>query len=97
VTEVSIAPPWLQAAYSKLAPVSMSDFAHCEQTKDSMPAAASIMYASPYTRPTGLGESWGGTVLQDANMNVLMLSTQGCLEMRTSMHGCRYMRRAEGQ
>jgi len=36
VTQVSLAPPWIEAAYPELAPVSMSDFAHCEQTKDSM-------------------------------------------------------------
>mmetsp|Transcript_16338 Transcript_16338/g.49195 ORF Transcript_16338/g.49195 Transcript_16338/m.49195 type:complete len:240 (+) Transcript_16338:168-887(+) len=36
VTEISIAPPWLRAAYSKLAPVSMSDFAHCKPTRTSM-------------------------------------------------------------
>ena len=53
VTQVSLAPPWIEAAYPELSPVSMSDFAHCEQTKDSMPAAASIMYASLHTRPTG--------------------------------------------
>mmetsp|Transcript_11271 Transcript_11271/g.34020 ORF Transcript_11271/g.34020 Transcript_11271/m.34020 type:complete len:207 (+) Transcript_11271:867-1487(+) len=53
VTQVSLAPPWIEAAYPELSPVSMSDFAHCEQTRDSMPAAASIMYASLHTRPTG--------------------------------------------
>jgi hypothetical protein len=36
VTQVSLAAPWIEAAYPELAPVSMSAFAHCEQTKDSM-------------------------------------------------------------
>ena len=53
VTQVSLAPPCTEAACPELSPVSKSDFAHCEQTKDSMPAAASIMYASLHTRPTG--------------------------------------------
>ena len=34
VTQVSLAEPWIEAAYPELAPVSMSAFAHCEQTKD---------------------------------------------------------------
>ena len=58
VTQVSLAAPWIEAAYPELAPVSMSDFAHCEQTKDSMPAAASIMYASLHTRPIGFRDVW---------------------------------------